>query len=89
MTNQISEADLCSCAYCQNYVKEIKTAYPELAVYLDQLGVDIEKTFEAMPVGLVNGKMLYSGAHTHAELSLSSCPFEPQQKSLMFLCFFS
>ena len=58
---QLTEADRCDCTYCQNYIKEIKAAYPKLTVYLDQLGVDIEKPFEAIPVGPADGVMLYSG----------------------------
>lgn len=60
--DQLTKEDICSCAYCKNYIKEVKTAYPEIAGYLNQLGVDIEKPFEAMPADLVNGMMLYSGA---------------------------
>ena len=59
--DQLTEADICNCAYCQNYIKEIKAAYPGLAVYLDQLGVDIEKPFETIPVEPANGMMFYSG----------------------------
>lgn len=43
-------SDLCSCTYCQNYVRGIKSAYPKVAEYLSQLGVDIEKPFETMPL---------------------------------------
>lgn len=42
--------DICGCAYCKNYVHEIKGAYPELAEYLFTLGIDIEKPFEALPL---------------------------------------
>ena len=59
--DQLTEEDICNCAYCRNYVKEIKAAYPELAAYLNQLGVDIEKPFEAIPIGPANGTMFYSG----------------------------
>ena len=58
---QLTDADLCNCAYCRNYIKEIKAAYPDLTVFLDQHGIDIEKPFEAMPIDPVNGLMLYSG----------------------------
>ena len=47
---QISNRDLCDCAYCQNYVREIKATYPEIAEYLFSLGIDIEKPFETMPL---------------------------------------
>lgn len=47
---QLSSNDLCSCAYYQNYIKQIKCEYPAIAEYLQKLGVDIEKPFETMPV---------------------------------------
>lgn len=43
-------ADLCQCAYCRNYVKEIKNAYPPVSKYLENMGIDIEKPFETMPL---------------------------------------
>ena len=57
----LMDADICDCEYCQNYVREVKAAYPELTEFLNSIGVNIEKPFEAIPVGLVNGKMFYSG----------------------------
>ena len=44
-----SEA-LCDCAYCRNYIHEVKAAYPKVADYLLSLGIDIEKPFETMPL---------------------------------------
>ncbi len=38
--------DLCDCAYCKNYIKEIRKAYLDLAEYLDKLGVDILNIWE-------------------------------------------
>ena len=58
---RLTDADICSCAYCRNYIKEIKAAYPDLTFFLDQYGIDIEKPFEAMPIDPVNGMVLYSG----------------------------
>ncbi len=55
------DADVCSCVYCRYYIGEIKDAYPELAVYLGQLGIDIEKPFETIHVDTVNRMMFYSG----------------------------
>lgn len=48
--SQIKASDLCNCAYCQNYVSEIKASYPALSEYLNLMGVDIEKPFETMPL---------------------------------------
>lgn len=48
--DRIKCTDLCGCAYCQNYVSEIKKSYPALAEYLNHLGIDIEKPFETMPL---------------------------------------
>lgn len=59
--DRLTDADLCSCAYCRNYVREIKTAYPELAAFLSNLGADIEKPFEVIPIGPAEGIMYYSG----------------------------
>ena len=47
---QINNRYLCDCAYCQNYVREIKVTYPKVAEYLCSLGIDIEKPFETMPL---------------------------------------
>ena len=44
---RISNRDLCD---CQNYIREIKATYPEIAAYLFSLGIDIEKPFETMPL---------------------------------------
>lgn len=57
----LTDENICDCAYCQNYVHEIKAAYPDLSEYLASLGVDIEKPFETMPVEPENGKMFYCG----------------------------
>ena len=70
--DQLADADICSCMYCQNYIKEIKKAYPELAVYLHRLGVDIEKPFETIPVEPVNGMMFYSGVQ-YVVLGTADC----------------
>ena len=59
--DQLTDADICNCIYCRNYVKEIRSACPELTVYLGTLGIDIEKPFEAIPIGPAEGVMLYSG----------------------------
>ena len=58
---RLTDADICNCVYCQNYIKEIKNAYPDLAAFLEQLGVDIEKPFETIPVEPIDGMMFYSG----------------------------
>ena len=42
--------NICDCAYGQNYCARVKAAYPEVARYLDSLGVDIEKPFETSPL---------------------------------------
>ena len=44
----LSEYNLCNCAYCINYIREIKKAYPKLPKYLASLGVDIEKPLETI-----------------------------------------
>ncbi|MCD8119500.1 MAG: hypothetical protein LUE29_08490 [Lachnospiraceae bacterium] len=59
---QIDSSDICDCAYCQNYVREIKSTYPNVAEYLFSFGVDIEKPFETMPLEPdENGYIEYAG----------------------------
>ena len=58
---QLTDDDICDCAYCRNYVKEVRAAYPEVAVFLNKLGINIEKPFEAVPVGSAYGMMFYGG----------------------------
>lgn len=48
--NLYREDDLCSCGYCKNYRKLIGKTYKELGDYLEEMGVDIEKYFETMPL---------------------------------------
>ena len=59
---ELKQSDVCDCAYCRNYVKEVKKAYPAVTAYLQTLGVDIAKPFETMPLELdENGRMPYIG----------------------------
>ncbi len=53
--------DICDCAYCRNYVSEIRKQYPKLADYLDSIGVNIEQPFEAIPLVPMDGQMIYMG----------------------------
>lgn len=53
--------NICGCAYCKNYIKEIRKAYPDLEEYLDKLGIDIEKPFETMPGEPESGFIEYFG----------------------------
>ena len=48
--DSLNAEDLCNCAYCRNYIREIRNAYPKVAEYLLALGVDIEKPFETIPL---------------------------------------
>ena len=48
--SQLNSQDICGCAYCQNYIRQIRTAYPAVADCLSRLGVDIEKPLETMPL---------------------------------------
>lgn len=48
--DSLAAEDLCNCAYCRNYIREIRNAYPKVAEYLLALGVDIEKPFETIPL---------------------------------------
>ena len=53
--------DLCDCAYCSNYIREIKKSYPDLVAFFDKIGVDVEKPFETMPGEPENGFIEYFG----------------------------
>lgn len=41
---------LCDCNYCKKYRQRISSAYPEVASYLETLGIDIEKPYETSPL---------------------------------------
>ena len=56
----LKSKEICQCAYCQNYVREIKKEYRALGEYLDGIGVDIEKPFEAMPLEEKDGYIEYA-----------------------------
>lgn len=60
--NSCSKEELCQCAYCRTYTAEIKTALPQMATYLDSIGVDIEKPFEVLPLDETEEEMEYMGA---------------------------
>lgn len=47
---RLSRRDLCGCVYCRNFIREVKSAYPEVADRLSGVGVDIEKPFETIPL---------------------------------------
>ena len=55
---------LCGCEDCRRYCKKVRSAYPEVAAWLEALGADIEKPFElGLPVGPDGtGKMAYTAA---------------------------
>lgn len=46
----LHEEDRCPCAYCRNYEREIARAYPALRETLEEMGIDIKKPFETMPL---------------------------------------
>lgn len=46
----LNSDQLCSCVYCRNYRRNIRTVYPAVAAWLDTLGVDIEKPLETSPL---------------------------------------
>ena len=60
--SKLSSQDICDCAYCQNYIRRVRVAYPAAADYLSHLGVDIEKPLETMPLEPDEvGKLEYAG----------------------------
>ena len=58
---ELRESDFCDCAYCKNYVRTVRSAYPKLADYLNDLGADIEKPFETIPTEPEDGMLIYCG----------------------------
>ena len=58
----LKSKEICQCAYCQNYVREIKKEYKDLDKYLEGIGVDIEKPFETMPLEEKDGYIEYAAA---------------------------
>ena len=60
--SKITRENICSCVYCQNFIDEVKNAYPEAAAFLSALGADIEKPFEVfLPLDPTDGYMDYFG----------------------------
>lgn len=58
----IGPGKLCSCKDCKNYYAQVKAAYPAVAEYLAELGVDIEKPLETSPLEPGADGMLEYGA---------------------------
>lgn len=60
--NNQTRENVCQCDTCQNFIDEVKGAYPEVAEYLSSLGVDIGRPFEVfLPIETGNGYMDYYG----------------------------
>ncbi len=57
----LREEDLCGCAYCRNFRRELARTYPELSAYLAALGVEAEKAFETSPLEPEEGSLAYCG----------------------------
>lgn len=51
--------DMCQCGNCQNFYRRISETYPEVAAFLSDLGVDIEKPHEAWAIEIENDKLMY------------------------------
>lgn len=50
-----AQGALCDCAYCRNFCRQVRAAYPTLAAYLAGLGVAIELPWELAPIEAFNG----------------------------------
>ncbi len=50
---------LCECDYCQYLHQHIRERFPELAIFLDEFGIDITKPDEASPIEL-DGEYQYT-----------------------------
>ena len=56
----LKDEDVCDCEWCQNFIFQIKEAYPKVTKYLDGMGVDIEKPYESWSLDPdENGNVLY------------------------------
>lgn len=60
----VRQEDLCDCPGCWNYRQRVKGAYPQMARYLETLGIDIEKPFHVSYV---------ESREPHQMLYLSCC----------------
>ena len=70
----ITDSELCGCDYCRNYRLQIKSALPEVAAYLDSLGIDIKKPFETSPLEPdENGMLEYCGCQY---IAFGNCDLE-------------
>ena len=58
----LNNDNLCSCDLCRNYYQEIKRTYPELSDHLAEMGIDIEKPFETIPLDPIDGTIEYLSA---------------------------
>lgn len=54
-------AEYCQCAPCVNYRTRIASAYPEIAAFLDTLGIDIAKPFKVTCLKPVHDVLTYDG----------------------------
>jgi len=41
---RLTDEDICDCSYCQNYVREIRATYGDVAAYLDKMGSQLPGT---------------------------------------------
>lgn len=46
----ITDSLLCDCGYCRSYRLQVKSAFSEVAEYLESFGIDIEKPLETSPL---------------------------------------
>ena len=46
--NSLSLDMLCDCDYCKLYYAKVKQEFPDLAMWFERYGIDIEKPFEVM-----------------------------------------
>lgn len=57
--NNLPKEFVCDCAYCKNYIINIKSVYPELDEYLSSIGVDIKAPHETSPIDTEDGYVEY------------------------------
>ena len=46
----LTSEDLCSCNYCQNFRRHIRTCYPGISLWLHSFGIEADKAMETSPL---------------------------------------
>lgn len=86
--SEILKTDHCECGYCRNYYQVVRNSYPELSVFLSELGVDLEAPVDFLPVEptlcvvsyAIAGRIITPGK---LPIYVGDMPLTVQQKELL------